>query len=95
MTYAEVIGDPIAHSKSPVIHDFWLKALGIDADYRATRVEAAGLGDYFERRSADPDWRGCNITIPHKVAALDHVADPGGVRASIGAINTVFREVVP
>ncbi|MHC6595278.1 shikimate dehydrogenase family protein, partial [Arthrobacter sp. C152] len=35
--------------------------------------------------------RGCNITVPHKVAALDHVPDPGGLRESIGAINTVFR----
>ena len=91
MSYAEVIGDPIAQSKSPLIHGFWLDALGIDASYRATRVMAEGLGDYFAARRADPDWRGCNITIPHKIAALDHVADPGGVRASIGAINTVFR----
>lgn len=90
--YAEVIGDPIAHSKSPLIHRFWLKALGIDADYRATRVPAAGLGDFFAERAADPAWRGCNVTLPHKVAALDHVADADGLRASIGAINTVFRQ---
>ncbi|MBX9858508.1 MAG: shikimate dehydrogenase [Sphingomonas sp.] len=91
MTYAEVIGDPIAHSKSPLIHRFWLEALGMTGDYRATRVHADGLADYFTARRDDPDWRGCNITIPHKIAALDHVADPGGVRESIGAINTVFR----
>lgn len=89
--YAEVIGDPIKHSKSPVIHGFWLKKLGIVADYRAHHVLAEDLGDYFKTRCIDPDWRGCNITIPHKVAALDHVEDRGGVRASIGAINTVFR----
>ncbi len=91
MIYAEVIGDPIAHSKSPLIHRFWLEALGMSGDYRATRVDADGLADYFRARGDDPDWRGCNITIPHKIAALDHVADPGGVRESIGAINTVFR----
>ena len=89
--YAEVIGDPIKHSKSPLIHGFWLKKLGIVADYHAHHVPAEGLGDYFATRRADPDWRGCNITLPHKIAALDHVADPGGVRQSIGAINTVFR----
>ncbi|OYX38748.1 MULTISPECIES: shikimate dehydrogenase [unclassified Sphingomonas] len=89
--YAEVIGDPIAHSKSPVIHGFWLKALGIDADYRACHVTPETLSAYFADRSADPAWCGCNVTIPHKIAALDHVADPGGVRASIGAINTVAR----
>ena len=91
MIYAEVIGDPISHSKSPAIHGFWLKALGIEAEYRATHVKLEDLATYFESRKADSDWRGCNITIPHKQAALDHVADPGGVRSSIGAINTVFR----
>jgi len=90
--YAEVIGDPIAHSKSPLIHGFWLKTLGIDADYRATRVTAEELPGYFDSRRADPAWRGCNITIPNKVAALDHVEDRGGVRASIGAINCVLRD---
>ena len=89
--YAEVIGDPIAHSKSPLIHGFWLKALGIDADYRATHVTPDGLGAYFEARRADPAWRGCNVTIPHKQAVLDHVEDRGDVRGTIGAMNTVVR----
>lgn len=89
--YAEVIGDPIAHSKSPLIHTFWLEKLGIDAEYRATRVPPEGLGRYFAERREDPNWCGCNVTIPHKIAALEHVSDPGGVRESIGAINTVAR----
>ena len=71
--YAEVIGDPIAHSKSPVIHNFWLGELGIEAEYRKTHVKAGELAGYFLKRRADPDWLGCNITIPHKVAALDYV----------------------
>ena len=41
--YAEVIGDPIAHSKSPLIHKFWLRNLGIEGDYRATRVAVGVL----------------------------------------------------
>ncbi|MDQ2877524.1 MAG: shikimate dehydrogenase [Pseudomonadota bacterium] len=89
--YAEVIGDPIAQSKSPLIHGFWLAALGIEAEYRACHVLSDDLGAYVAARRADPAWRGCNITLPHKIAALDHVADPGGVRETIGAINTVFR----
>jgi shikimate dehydrogenase len=90
--YAEVIGDPISHSKSPLIHGFWLKKLGIVADYHAHHVLADGLGAYFAERKADPQWRGCNVTIPHKQAVLDFVADPGGVRESIGAANTIFRD---
>ena len=90
--YAEVIGSPIGHSKSPMIHRFWIDALGLDADYRAVEVAPDQLSAYFKARSNDPHWRGCNVTIPHKLAALDHVEDRGGVRATIGAINTVFRE---
>ncbi len=91
-SYAEVIGDPIAHSKSPIIHGFWLDALGIDAEYRRCHVAADELAGYFDDRRADPAWRGCNITLPHKVAALDHVEDRGDVRGGIGAINLALRD---
>lgn len=87
--YAEVIGDPIAQSKSPAIHGFWLKKLGIEADYRATCVNAAGLEAYLAERRADPEWRGCNVTMPHKQAVqryLDTMAEPA---SAIGAINTI------
>lgn len=90
--YAEVIGDPIGHSKSPIIHRFWLEALAIEAEYRRFHVKPDELASYFQDRRADPDWRGCNITIPHKTAALVHVEDRGAVRESIGAINLVLRE---
>lgn len=89
--YAEVIGDPIAQSKSPLIHGFWLAQLGIAAEYRRAHVKSEELAGYFEARRADPDWRGCNITLPHKQAALEFVEDRGGIRQSIGAINTVVR----
>ena len=89
--YAEVIGDPIAHSKSPLIHGFWLDALGIDAEYSAVHVTPDELADYFASRRTDPHWRGCNITVPHKVATLDHLGDPGDVRGTIGATNLALR----
>lgn len=89
--YAEVIGDPISHSKSPLIHNFWIEKLGLDAQYRAAHVTADGLADYVKIRSADPHWRGANVTIPHKVAVTALVADPGKVGQSIGAMNTLFR----
>jgi shikimate dehydrogenase len=90
--YAEVIGQPIGHSKSPLIHGFWLDALGLDADYRRSEVAPDDLAAYFAERRSDSAWRGCNITIPHKIAALDHVEDRGGVRDTIGAINLVLRD---
>ncbi len=92
--YAEVIGDPIAHSKSPVIHNHWLGLADFEASYRACHVGPDELAAYFAQRRADPDWRGCNITIPHKLAVIEHVADPGSVADSIGAMNTVARDPV-
>jgi shikimate dehydrogenase len=90
--YAEVIGDPIAHSKSPMIHRFWLDALGIDGEYRATQVTREGLADFVAQRRTDPAWRGCNVTLPHKIAVMDHVDDPGDIRGTIGAMNTLVRQ---
>ena len=87
--FAEVIGDPITHTKSPPIHRQWLAALGLRADYRATRVERSGLAAFLAARRRDPDWRGCNVTIPHKQAVLpllDRI-DPGA--AAIGAVNCI------
>jgi shikimate dehydrogenase len=68
--YAEVIGDPISHSKSPLIHKFWLGKLAIEADYRAVRVTVDDLPAYLAARRQDPDWRGCNVTLPHKAAVV-------------------------
>jgi shikimate dehydrogenase len=89
--YAEVIGDPIAQSKSPAIHGFWLAELGIAAEYRAAHVTVAGLADYIAARRGDADWRGCNVTMPHKqsVMPLLDAIDPLAVR--VGAVNTVVR----
>jgi shikimate dehydrogenase len=90
--YAEVIGDPIAQSKSPRIHNFWLGKLGIEADYRTTRVTLDELPNYFASRRDDSDWRGCNVTMPLKqgIAALVDAVDPFAARA--GAINIVVPD---
>ena len=71
--YAEVIGDPIAHSKSPLIHKFWLDKAGLDFDFRRTQVPGRQLSDFLRSRREDRDWRGCSVTIPHKEAILGHL----------------------
>lgn len=90
--FAHVIGDPVSHSKSPLIHRFWLDALGVAGDYRARHVPPDGLPDYITGACGDADWRGCNVTLPHKVAVMDLVDDPGGIRDTIGAMNTILRQ---
>ena len=87
--YAEVIGDPIAHSKSPVMHGFWLEQLGIDAEYRRTHVRGDELESFLAGRRTEPDWRGCNVTIPHKQGVMPLLDRIDPVAEAIGAVNTI------
>ena len=90
--YAEVIGDPIAQSKSPAIHNHWLGKLGLDAEYHARHVPPGELADYLRRRRSDADWRGCNVTMPHKQAVMPHLDLLDSLAERIGAVNTIVRE---
>ncbi|MDG2004968.1 MAG: shikimate dehydrogenase [Novosphingobium sp.] len=89
--YAEVIGDPIAHSKSPLIHNFWLERLGIDAKYRTYHIRPDELEGYFAERRVDPDWRGCNVTVPHKQTVIPWLDEVDAKAESVGAVNTILR----
>jgi shikimate dehydrogenase len=91
--YAEVIGDPIAHSKSPLIHNFWLRRLGLEGEYHVVRVPAAddGVQVYLAGAIGDDDWLGCNVTAPHKRAIMPHLDRLSPEAAGIGAVNIVAR----
>ena len=88
---AFVIGHPIAHSRSPKIHGYWLAKYGIDGSYRAIDVAPADF-TAFLASLGENGFRGGNVTIPHKEAAFagvgrrDHAAD------EIGAVNTLWFE---
>lgn len=90
--YAEVIGDPIVQSKSPAIHRFWLEKLTIEGDFRATRVGGEDLADFLADRRTDPDWRGCNVTMPLKQAIIPHLGKLDWQAQEVGAVNTVMRQ---
>ncbi|MGB3712758.1 MAG: shikimate dehydrogenase [Erythrobacter sp.] len=89
---AHVIGDPVSGSKSPAIHRFWLEKLGLDGDYEARHVEAGGLADYLSHAREDPDWAGCNVTMPHKQAVIRHLDRLDPVAETLGAVNTIVPE---
>lgn len=91
LPYAEVIGDPIDHSKSPLIHRFWLEKLGLIGDYRAVRVGRSELSAYLRSRRSDIWWRGCNVTAPLKEATTGLVDSPAGLSRFVGAINCIAR----
>ncbi|HEX6374153.1 MAG TPA: shikimate dehydrogenase [Allosphingosinicella sp.] len=91
LPYAEVIGDPVTHSKSPLIHRFWLEKIGLEGEYRRTRVAAQDLSAYLEARHADRDWQGCNVTMPHKVAIAPQLDGLFEAAKVIGAVNLVVK----
>ncbi|MCE5974178.1 shikimate dehydrogenase [Sinirhodobacter sp. WL0062] len=88
---AGVIGSPIAHSRSPALHGYWLKHYGIKGHYIPMDVAAEDLETVL-RTLPKAGFVGCNVTIPHKEAALA-IADVVSDRAAlIGAANTlIFR----
>ena len=88
MRYAEIIGDPVSGSKSPLIQSYWLKRLNISGEYRRTPVTSGELADFLSARRNDPDWLGCNVTMPHKEVAARLVDRLDGARA-IGSVNCV------
>jgi shikimate dehydrogenase len=83
-----VFGDPVAHSLSPQIQNAALKQHKIDMQYAAFQIAAAELGDAF-KLARDLDFVGLNLTVPHKIAALDHVQDVDLAARKVGAINAV------
>lgn len=88
---AGVIGWPVAHSKSPRIHRFWLEKLGIDGDYGRFPVHPDALSTAIRALPA-LGLRGINVTVPHKLAVMDHLDRLSPAAIAVGAVNTVVVE---
>lgn len=89
---AVVLGWPVGHSKSPIMHNAAFAKLGIDALYSALAVEPSELGPAIARlRSIGA--LGASITVPHKTAVIEHCDEITPAAKSIGAVNTLeFRD---
>lgn len=88
MKRAFVIGHPIKHSRSPLIHGTWLEAYGIDGSYEAIDVAPAELPALFARLRSG-EFAGGNVTIPHKEAVFDLCDSIDPLAQTIGAVNTL------
>lgn len=86
-----VIGDPIAHSLSPIMHNQEFEALGIDAKYLPFHVKEKDLADAVKGMKAI-GIAGFNVTIPHKEAIIPLLDDIDSLAKAIGAVNTVVRK---
>jgi shikimate dehydrogenase len=89
MIKACVIGWPISHSRSPLIHGYWLKQHGIDGSYTRQPVEPSSLPGFISGLGA-AGFAGCNVTIPHKEAVFGLVTRADETTERLGAVNTVY-----
>jgi len=86
-----VIGDPIAHSFSPDMHNAAIEALGVDFCYVAFHVLPPKVGDAMRGVRGFP-IRGLNVTIPHKLAVMEHMDRISEEALAVGAVNTISNE---
>lgn len=86
---AGVMGWPVDHSRSPALHGYWLKTYGIDGTYERMAVTPDALESAL-RSLPERGYAGCNLTVPHKEAALAMVDEVSAEGQRIGAVNTIF-----
>jgi shikimate dehydrogenase len=91
MQRACVIGWPVEHSRSPLIHLYWLKRYGIDGAYAKEAVRPEDLAEFLGSLGAQV-YAGANVTLPHKEAALRLAAVVDEAARMIGAANTLWLD---
>ncbi len=91
MKRACVIGWPVSHSLSPVIHGFWLEEHGLEGEYVKEAVEPKDFEGFLTSLGAR-GYCGANVTVPHKIEAYRLCAVRDGAAEAIGAVNTVWLE---
>jgi shikimate dehydrogenase len=85
-----VIAWPAGHSRSPLIHNYWIKQHKLDAEYRREAVPPEKFADFVKNLSAN-GYVGANITVPHKEAALK-LSEPDDRARAVGAANTLWYD---
>lgn len=86
-----VIGHPVAHSRSPLIHGTWIAEHGLDGSYERIDVAPGELPAFIEKVRAG-EFVGGNVTVPHKEAVLKLIDVPSETASAMGAVNTIWRE---
>lgn len=88
---AFVVGHPIAHSRSPMIHGYWLETLGIEGSYERIDIAPQDF-ESFLKNLPESGFAGGNVTIPHKEVAAQLVDGQYEAAELIGAVNTLWLE---
>lgn len=88
---AFVMGHPIAHSRSPMLHGHWLQRYGIAGSYERVDVAPADLAAFFAGYR-EAGWVGGNVTVPHKLAVIPYLDRIDEAATTLGAVNTIWWE---
>jgi shikimate dehydrogenase len=88
---AFVLGHPVAHSRSPMLHGYWLKRYAIPGTYERVDVAPEDLPAFFAGFAA-AGWVGGNVTVPHKLAVMRFVSRVDAAAEAMGAVNTLWWE---
>lgn len=91
MTKAFVVGHPIKHSRSPLIHGYWLRQYGLEGSYERIDVTPVNFGEFL-KSFQERGYAGGNVTIPHKEAAFVGVDRRTARAERLGAVNTLWME---
>ena len=91
MTKAFIVGHPVKHSRSPLIHGHWLERYGLEGSYERIDVAPVNFADFLGSFGRD-GFAGGNVTIPHKEAAFAGVARRTLRAERLGAVNTLWFE---
>ena len=84
-----IFGDPVSHSRSPLMHNHVFKILGVNSCYTRTHLcDGLKLREIFFAKALS----GANITVPHKEAAFEACDEIRGLAKEIGAVNTIVNE---
>jgi len=90
---AFVTGFPVKHSRSPLIHNFWIKQFQIDGLYEAVEQSPRNFPSFLESlKRSDRTYLGGNVTIPHKESAYQLADRPDEMADELGAANTIWVE---
>ena len=86
-----LLGHPVAHSRSPALHNHWFARSGLDATYEARDIDPARADD-IARIFRDSDLDGANLTVPFKTAVVPHLDRITPLARAAGSVNTLWRE---
>ncbi len=88
--HSYVIGNPVKHSRSPQIHQYWLKHYGLDGSYELAELAPDQLAGFIEKLRHNEN-AGANVTLPYKSDVIGFLDDIDEDARSVGAVNTIYK----